>query len=35
MEYISEAHQSGDSCIEQMILCEVLCYLVLEEKVCH
>lgn len=35
MEYVSEAHQPGNSCIEQMILCEALCYLVLEEKVCQ
>lgn len=35
IEYVSEAHQSRNSCIEQMILCEVLCYLVLKEKVCH
>lgn len=33
MEYVSEAHQPGNSSIEQMILCEALCYLVLEEKV--
>lgn len=35
MEYIGEAHQSGNSCIEQMVLCEVLGYLVLEIQVCH
>lgn len=35
MEYVRKAHQSRNSCIKQMILCEVLCYLELKEKFCH